>query len=122
MEDRVVIAREGLVLAILDEVRVRLALQPRGLAHPEAGNAEYAEGRSAQGEASMIGEEAREVFELVVGESEAGDDLLIPVGSAGEIAICVGSTAQCERGGNFDAVAAAGTDSERTELDGVHDR
>lgn len=75
---------------LLDEVRVRLALQPRGLAQPETGSAEYAEGRSAQGQAIMSGEGAREVFELVVGESEAGDDLLIPVGSAGEIAICAG--------------------------------
>lgn len=85
-----VIARECLVDAVLDEIRVRHALQPRGLAHPETGNAEYAEGRSAQGEAIMIGEEARESFELVVRESEAGDDLLVPVRPAGEIAICAG--------------------------------
>lgn len=121
-KDRVVIARERLVVAVLDEVCVRLALKPRGLAHPEAGDAEHAEGRSAQGEASLIGEEAREVTELVVGESEAGDDLLISVGSAGEIAICMGSTAQGERGGNLDAAAGTDPEPERTEFDGVHDR
>lgn len=83
-----ILVRELLTDAVLDEVSVRLALKPRGPTHPEAGNAEHAEGRSAQGEASMIGEEAREFFELVVGESEAGHDLLVPIRPAGEIAIC----------------------------------